>query len=171
MINTKRARDRRKLRFETLDDAIRDAEALVEAERRGTLLATGNWAFGQTLGHLAYWASCPFDGYPDLPRPPWFVRLLIPLVRKSFLNKRMPAGVELRGVPGGTFGIDAMESEEGLAKMRFAFERLANQAPTRENPIFINMSHEDWIKLNLRHAELHLSFFHPVTSSEEIRMP
>jgi hypothetical protein len=161
MINTKKVSDRRKLRFESLDEAVRDAEALVVAERRGTLRGTGNWQLGQTLGHLAYWASCPFDGYPDLPRPPWFVRLLMPLMRKSFLNERMPTGVVLRGVPGGTFGIDAMSPEEGLAKMRAAFDRMAKVAPTRENPIFVNMTHEDWIKLNLRHAELHLSFLHP----------
>jgi hypothetical protein len=161
MIHTKWVKDRRKLRFESLDDAVRDAAALVDAQRRGTLRATGNWALGQTLGHLAYWANAPFDGYPDLPRPPWFIRLLLPLMRNGFLNKRMPAGVVLRSVPGGTFGIDAMTPDEGLAKMRAAFARLANQVPTRENPIFVKMSHEDWIKLNLRHAELHLSFLHP----------
>jgi hypothetical protein len=160
MIITKQVTDRRELRFERLEEAVRDAEALAEAERGGTLRATGNWALGQTLGHLAYWASCPFDGYPDLPRPPWFVRLLIPLLRNGFLNKRMPAGVILSGVPGGTFGIDPMATELGIEKMQSSFERLAKQVPTIPNAIFGPMSHEDWIKLNLRHAELHLSFFH-----------
>jgi hypothetical protein len=159
MINTKQVRDRRKLRFEELDEAVREAEQLSEADHRGALRATGNWTLGQALGHLAYWASCPFEGYPEMPRPPWFVRALIPLMRNGFLNKGLPAGVYLGKTPGGTFGIDVMPTDEGLAKMRFAFERLAKQPPTIPNLVFGPMSHEDWIKLNLRHAELHLSFF------------
>jgi hypothetical protein len=82
-------------------------------------------------------------------------------MRNGFLNKGLPAGVYLGRVPGGTFGIDEMSTEDGLAKMRSAFERLSNHAPTISNLVFGPMSHEDWIKLNLRHAELHLSFFHP----------
>lgn len=160
MINTKKVKDRRKLRFEKLDEAIHDAEALVVAEQRGTLRATGNWTLGQTLGHLGYWASCPYDGYPDMPRPPWFVRALMPFMRNGFLNKGLPAGVYLGKVPGGTFGIEGMPTDEGLAKMRFAFERLANHPPTIPNLMFGDMPHKDWIKLNLRHAELHLSFWH-----------
>jgi hypothetical protein len=159
MINTKKVRDRRKLRFESVNDALRNASALAAADARGSLRALGNWTPGQTLGHLAFWASAPFDGYPDMPRPPIFVRALLPLLKKRFLNNGMPAGVYLSGVPGGTFGIDVMPIDEGLAKMQFAFERLGKQAPTIPNKMFGRMSHDDWIRLNLRHAELHLSFF------------
>jgi hypothetical protein len=163
MINTKRVRDRRKLRFENVAEALRDAESLADAERRGTLRATGNWTLGQTLGHLAFWASCSFDGYPNMPRPPWFVRALIPFMRNGLLNKGMPAGVFLGKVPGGTFGIDVMPTDEALIKMRSAFERLSQQAPTIPSLVLGPMTHEDSIKLNLRHAELHLSFFHAPT--------
>jgi hypothetical protein len=160
MVNTKKVKDRRKLRFENCNEAVQEAALLAEAERRGALRATGNWTLGQSLGHLAFWASCAFDGYPDMPHPPWFVRALIPLMRNSLLNKGMPAGVFLGKVPGGTFGIDMIPTDEGLAKMRFAFERLSQQAPTVPSLVFGPMTHEDSIKLNLRHAELHLSFFH-----------
>jgi hypothetical protein len=68
--------------------------------------------------------------------------------------------VILPGVPGGTFGIEMLGTDKGLGAMRAAFQRLAKQAPTRPNVIFGSMSHADWLKLNLRHAELHLSFFH-----------
>ena len=40
------------------------------------------------------------------------------------------------------------------------FGRLESQVPTRPNPLFVSLTHEEYIKLNLRHAELHLSFFH-----------
>jgi hypothetical protein len=161
MMNTKKVADRRKLRFEALDEAIRDAKSLAEAQRLGELRATGNWTLGQALGHLAFWANCAFDGYPDMPRPPWFVRAFMPFMRNSFLNKGMPAGVHLGKVPGGTFGIDEMPTDDGLAKMRIAFDRLSQQPPTIPSLVFGQMTHEDCIKLNLRHAELHLSFFHP----------
>ena len=38
---------------------------------------------------------------------------------------------------------------------------LANRNQALYNPFLGELSHEDWIKLNLRHAELHFSFFHP----------
>jgi Protein of unknown function (DUF1569) len=161
MINTKKVRDRRKLRLESLDEAVRDAEALAEAERGGTLRVTGNWTLGQTIGHLAFWASAPFDGYPTMRRPPWLLRLLSPLLKPVFLNKGLPAGVRISGVPAGTFGVDVMPTDEALGRLRAAFARLASQAPAGPNPFFGPMTHDEWIKLNLRHAELHLSFFHP----------
>jgi hypothetical protein len=87
--------------------------------------------------------------------------MVIPLFKNRFLNRGFPTGARIPGVPGGTFGVDPMESDHGLAEMRTAFERLAQQAPAVPNPIFGPLSHEDWVKLNLRHAELHHSFFHP----------
>jgi hypothetical protein len=54
-----------------------------------------------------------------------------------------------------------MATDQALGEMRAAFERLAKQTPTTPNPIFGAMTHDEWVKLNLRHAELHLSFFHP----------
>jgi hypothetical protein len=37
-------------------------------------------------------------------------------------------------------------------------ERLRREPPTGPHVIFGRLPHEDWIKLQLRHAELHLSF-------------
>ena len=159
MIDTKRVSDRRALRFESLDAAVRDAELLEEAERNDKLRATGNWKLGQALGHLAFWARAPFDGYPEMPRPPWFMRLLMPLFKQGILNKKMPVGIRMPQVPEGTIGVERLPTEGALGQMRSAFERMANQSPTLQNPLFGPMTHEEWIKLNLRHAELHLSFF------------
>jgi len=161
MINTKKVRDRRKLRFESFDDTFRDVESLIAADASNSLRATGNWTLGQTLGHLAFWANTSFDGYPQMPTPPWWLRKLMPLMRGRILNKGMPVGVTLPGVPGGTFGLAVLSTEQGLSRMRSAFERLAAQTPVHASPMFPSMTHEDAIKLNLRHAELHLSFIHP----------
>lgn len=160
-INTRTVKDRRKVRFEKVADAVRDAEVLAEAERRGALRASGNWTLGQAVGHVAVWANYAFDGYPEMPQPPWFVRVLVPLFKNHFLNKGLPAGAKLGKVPGGTFAIERMETDRAIDVLRAAFERLERQTPPGSHPLLGAMTHDDWIKLNLRHAELHFSFFQP----------
>ena len=160
MIDTKRVSDRRALRFESLDAAVRDAELLAEAERNVKLRATGNWKLGQALGHLAFWARTPFDGYPEMPRAPWFVRLLVKPFKNHLLNKKLPAGGRIPNVPGGTHGIEPMPTDDAIDWLHAAFARLERESPQVPNIALGPLTHEDWIKLNLRHAELHLSFFH-----------
>jgi hypothetical protein len=161
MINTKKVRGRRALRFETLEDVLRDAETLAEAARGGTLRAAGNWTLGQALAHLATWVNMPFDGYPEMRRPKAWMRPLRPLIRWWLVNKGFPAGVRIDGVPGGTFGIEPCEIDEGLGRLQIAYRRLVSEAPTQTSPVFGRMTQEEWMKFHLRHAELHLSFFYP----------
>jgi len=94
-------------------------------------------------------------------QPPWFLRKLLPLFKNRFLNNRLPAGAQIPGVPTGTFGVEPLASDAALDELRTEFTRMTKQAPAVPNLIFGPMTHEEWIKLNLRHAELHLSFFHP----------
>ncbi len=160
-VNTKRVKDRRHLRFESFDDAIRDADTLAEAERRGTFRTTGNWSLGQAIGHVATWARFAVDGYPPMPQPRWFIRLMVPLLKGPFLNKGLPAGANIGDLPNGTLGTETMDTDLAIRNLREAFGRLERQTPTMPNPFLGKLSHEDWIKVNLRHAELHFSFFHP----------
>ena len=155
---------RRKLRFETIDDALADAERLVAAERAGTLSRCGTWTLGQALGHLATWACFAFDGYPPEVRAPLPVRMVLRLMRGKILNQGMTAGVKIGRLPGGTVGLDVVDAEEGLRRFRAAFERLRDSAPTIDNPVFGKLTHAQWIQLNLRHAELHLSFHTPLAA-------
>jgi hypothetical protein len=161
MIPTAKVKNRRKLRFGSFDDVLRDAERLAEAQRAGSLRVLGNWSLGQAIGHLAYWARMPHEGYPPLPPRPWLWRIVAPLLKPIFLNKGLPAGARIQGVPEGTFGTQPMATDQALAEYRPALTRLQAEAPTLENPFFGRMSHDQWIKLNLRHAELHLGFFQP----------
>jgi hypothetical protein len=149
---------RRQLRFDTIDAALAEAERLVAAERDGRLRSCGNWTLGQALGHLATWANFALDGYPDAIRPPLPVRVILRLMRNRVLTKGMMAGVKLRNVPGGTVGLDILPADEALARYRAAMERLRSTPPTIMNPAFGRLTHEQWIQLNLRHAELHLGF-------------
>ena len=149
---------RRKLRFETIDDALAEAGRLVAAERDGRLQRAGNWTLGQALGHLATWANFAFEGYPPACRAPLPVRIIARLLRNRLLTRAMPAGVRIGRAPGGTVGLEVLPADEGLRRFRAAMERLRQTPPTAANPVFGPLTQEQWKHLNLRHAELHLGF-------------
>ena len=156
---------RRKLRFDTIDAALAEAQRLADAERAGRLRSCGNWTLGQAIGHLATWANFAFDGYPDAVRAPLPVRLILRMMRNRILNHGMMAGVKVGRVPGGTLGLDVLPADEAISRYRAAMERLRATAPTIDNPAFGRLTHEQWIQLNLRHAELHLSFHRDESSA------
>jgi hypothetical protein len=160
-IDTGKVTDRRSPRFADSRDLLADVERVAAAERRGVLRRTGNWTVGQILGHLAAWASFPYEGYPPELNPPWFVKFILRFQKNRFLHRPMPHGVKIPGVEGGTKGLDVLSLDEGLARLRSAWQRLDAGPPTRPNPIFGPLTHDEWKQLNLRHAELHLSYLHP----------
>lgn len=148
-----------RLRFETLPAANAYAEQLAAAAELAPLASRGKWSLGQALGHLAYWANAPFDGYPAAPKPPLPIRLILKLFRNRILNVGMAKGVKIPGAPGGTYGTDDMPTHEGLSRLHSAFTRIDERDPAMPNPLFGPMSHAEWKKINLRHAELHLGMF------------
>lgn len=149
----------RELRFETVEEAIRDAERLVGAERAGRLRRLGNWTLGQALGHVAAWASYPYEGYPITP--PWIVRVLGPLMKKRVLRGPLPRGYRLPGVAGGTYATEAIDAQVALDRYRGALRRLATTPPTAPNPVLGHMTPDEWLRLHLGHAALHQGFFIP----------
>jgi hypothetical protein len=162
MIDTKHVTDVRTLKFASSDDVLADATRLVEAERAGTLRRTGNWTLGQTFAHVAAFMDFPYDGYPPNLRPPWFVKALGPLLKRRFLYGRLPRGVKIPKVPGGTVGADNVPSDEGFARLKRSWARLDAAPPNVPNPVFGKLTHEEWKTLHCRHAELHFGFAHPV---------
>ena len=158
-VNTKVA-DRRRLRFSTVDELLADVDRLVAAEKAGSLRRTGNWTAGQVFGHLATWTNFAYEGYPF--RPPWFIRWILRKKKAAYLRDGMPAGVRIPKVPNGTFGTELMGTEEGAKRLRGALLRLKSGEPPKfDSPAFGKLNHEERIAMNLRHAELHLSFLHP----------
>ena len=156
IVNTRKVEDRRTLRFETIDDAIADAEKVAAADQAGKAHTLGNWTLGQIFNHLATWADYAYTGAPM--QAPWFVRIIAKTFKKRFLTKSMPAGGRIPRVPGGTYGTEDVPTSEALDHFRKAFSRLKAEAPTAPSPAFGPLTHDEAIALNLRHAELHLSF-------------
>lgn len=149
---------RRPLWFERLDDILTEANRLAAAEQGGTLVQNGNWTLGQILGHLAGWMNFAFDGYPREIHAPLPVRLILKLFQKRILTGGMMAGVKIRGTKDGTVANEIIPTDEGLRRLGPAIERLKAQSPVILNPAFGHLTHDEWIALNLRHAELHLGF-------------
>lgn len=159
-VDTKHVSSRRKLHFASIQDALRDAQLLADAEGKGTLKPLGNWTLGQTFGHLAGWINDAFDGFPPDLNPPWFIRLILKPMKSKYL-KGMPAGVRIPRQKDGTKHVEVIPTAQGLARLNAAWQRLGNAAPTHPSPVFGPMTHEEWLALNLRHAELHQGFFLP----------
>jgi hypothetical protein len=156
-IDTSNCPGRRTLKFSSLSEAIAEADRLAEAERTGRLKQCGNWTLGQALGHLAAWAEFSYTGAPL--KPPFFIRWILRMQKNNFLYSPMRAGVKIPRVAGGTLATEVVSTEDGLTRMRAAFERLERETPTAPNVIFGPLTHDEWRAINLRHAELHLSFF------------
>ncbi|WP_435016291.1 DUF1569 domain-containing protein [Tundrisphaera sp. TA3] len=152
---------RRSLRFDGIEPMLVDVEALAAAEREGTLRSFGNWTLGQSLNHLASWVDFAYTGLPI--KLPFFVRWLVRPLKKKMLAGPLRPGVKLPKTPGGTLATEVVPTDEGLAHLRQSFARLAAEPPTLPHPLFGRLTHDEWMALHLRHAELHLSFLHPDT--------
>lgn len=148
----------RALQFRSLDEALAEVNRLVAAERAGRLTCDANWTLGQTLGHLAFWINCPYDGYPPELNPPWFIRVLLRMRKKQFLAGKLPRGVRIPKIPGGTLGIEPLSTDEGLARFQKAAARLKAAPPQAPNIVLGPLTHEEWIKMHLGHAALHLGY-------------
>lgn len=160
-VNTKTVQ-KRHLRFNSLSEVIAEADRLAAAEKAGKLKQLGNWSIDQILNHLASWANYPFDGYPPELNPPWFVRFILKFKKNSYLHDKLPAGVRIPGIKEGTVGMDAIGTDAALKKLRAAMKRLDESMPTRPNPIFGKITHDEWKCINMRHAELHMGFLQPL---------
>lgn len=161
-IDTGKVSGRRTLRFNSLDEALADAERIAAADKAGTLKRLGNWSPGTIFAHVAAFASYPYDGYPAaLAGPPWIIRLILKLRKGTYLHKGLPAGVKIPKVDGGTVATEPVATEDGLRRLHAAFERMKRTPPATPNVIFGPLTHDEWMQLQCRHAELHFSFLVP----------
>ncbi|MBY0310937.1 MAG: DUF1569 domain-containing protein [Phycisphaerales bacterium] len=159
MIDTAKSPGHRTLRFRSLDEALIEAERLAVADAVGTLVRTGNWTLGQIFSHVASFMNYPYDGYPpELPTPPWLVRVLLKMMKGKFLGGKLPRGYKIPKLPGGTAGVLDLPTDRALAMLRAAIARLEAAPPSVPNPVFGPLSHEEWKALHLRHMELHFGY-------------
>jgi Protein of unknown function (DUF1569) len=155
-VDTAKVTGRRKLRFNTITEAIADAESVMSQPCR----TVGNWTSGQIFDHLARTVRINFDGPHG--QAPWFLRTFVaPFMRKKFVTDAMPAGFQFRPQMEPFRPAENADAKTALSELRTQLTRLKREAPTAPHPFFGKMTHEEWIGLHLRHCELHLSFLVP----------
>jgi hypothetical protein len=155
-VDTKTVRGRRELTFGSFDEVLADAARLVASPHTRTL---GNWPLGQLLTHLATAINRSIDGISA--RAPFLVRILARFRKGRVMSKGLPAGFKLPADREALAFPAPASTGEGLETLRAAVGRLRNERMTARHPVFGKLTHEEWARLHLRHAELHLSFAVP----------
>jgi hypothetical protein len=154
-VNTAKVEGRRKLDYASLDEVLADADRLGS----GPVRTLGNWSAGQIFRHLAIAYNGSIDGFTLTF--PWYLRLMARLFKNKLMNGPMPAGYNQSSdnaksvVPGPT------TTAEGLADLRAAVARLKREPHRAKHPMFGELDKEQWDKLHLKHANLHMSFLVP----------
>ena len=151
--------EHRTLHFNTINDVHAEIDRIAASDRAGTLRTTGNWSAGQTFGHLAAWINYAYEGYPT--KPPWIIKLILKFQKNKFMRGPLPRGVRIPGSPGGTYGVEPLSTQEGYDRAVRALNRLKAAPPSGPNVIFGPLSHQEWMTMHQRHAELHLGYLHP----------
>ena len=158
-IDTTKVKDRRPVHYASLDELLADAEKLVALDAQGQVRALGNMTLGQGLGHLALWMQASIDGIPDDLRPPPLIKLAGHMAKGMILSKGLRPGFKLppdaskKLIPPPT-----ITASEAFNHLSAACARLRREHRRVPSPVFGNLTEEEWERLHLRHAELHLSF-------------
>jgi hypothetical protein len=152
---------RRPLRFDTLADAVRDAESLLA----NGYDKVGNWSLGQCCGHLANWLSYPIDGFPKIPL---LLRPVMWVMQKTIGRPRYEQYVREQAFPTGgptiPQSVPAPDTDDadGVAKLKAAAERYeAHTGPVHPSPLFGPLTKDEARKIQLVHCAHHLSFLAP----------
>ncbi|MFK7820959.1 MAG: DUF1569 domain-containing protein [Planctomycetaceae bacterium] len=150
--------ERRELNFNSLDEAVAEAERLASGEVR----TTGNHTFAEILKHLALTHDMS-SGKVSGPRPPWYMRLMIPLMKGMIFKGgakpgfKLPADAEAFFWPKEEFSV-----ADALAHLKESVEHYKQKGPLAVHPVFGKATSEQVDRLNCTHCAMHLSFVHPV---------
>ena len=150
----------RPLHFKCLGCLRAELDRIDDAYRAGTLATTGNWTPGENLDHCAISFEMGLDG--SGMKSGLVARLFGRLLKRTITSDRpgamrpgfkLPASaVELAPRPGVTF-------EEGMSRIRRAIGRIgAGERMTKQSPWLGALTHEQWVRLNLNHTQMHLGF-------------
>ncbi|MCA9084130.1 MAG: DUF1569 domain-containing protein [Planctomycetaceae bacterium] len=153
--------EHRELVFRSLDEVVAEAERLAAGEVR----TTGRHSFGQILEHLARTHDIT-TGKVVGPSPPWFMKLIIPLMKPFIFRDRpvkpgfkLPPNAEAYFWPDQEFDVAT-----ALEHLKESVRYYDTHGPLAKHPMFGKITREQSLSLNLRHAALHLGFVHPVSS-------
>src|SRR5438445_4675842 len=152
---------RRVVRLRTIDDLADEADRIVLAAAAGKVRSLGNWSPAQVVWHIGRLIELSFDGFPFRYRrgPKWIIRLFRLVAWRWLIAlafhpgfKNPPEAGPLEPPVSVSLDVAAAYLKQQVARIRSG-ERMTQECSV-EGPY----SHEQWVYIHLRHAELHLSF-------------
>jgi hypothetical protein len=156
-VKTSEVAGRRKLKYVSFDELLADADRIGS----GRVKVLGNWSPGQVFRHLAKAYNGAIDGLAV--KFPWHLRTLARLFKKRILSGAMPAGFKVPSNGEKALLPEPVSTEAGLAELHAAVDRFKRETKRAPHPVFGNLTEDEWTRLHLNHAALHMSFLVPET--------
>ena len=160
-VDTRWVTGRRSVCLQTIDDLVIEVDRLTPATATGTVRSLGNWSPAQVVWHIGRLIELSFDGFPFRYRrgPKWIIRLFRLVAWRWLIAlafhpgfKNPPEAGPLEPPVSVSLDVAAAYLKQQVARIRSG-ERMTQECSV-EGPY----SHEQWVYIHLRHAELHLSF-------------
>lgn len=152
---------RRTLRFNDLDEVVREVESL----RASGYDRAGKWDLAQTCAHLADWMRFPLDGFP---RPPAPIRAMLWALKKTVGQRKLRQYLEAGAMPSGkptlpeTVAAAGGDETVAVERLRQTVARFkAYSGPLHPSPLFGELDKETATRLQLVHCAHHLGFLVP----------
>jgi hypothetical protein len=144
---------RRPVHYDSFDEVLADAQRAVR-DNAGT---TGNWSLGRILEHLAIGNEKSIDGFGFMAPLP------VRMVAGMFLKKRLLAhglkpGFRLPKRAEQILVPEEIDPNDALDHLRRSVQRLQTETKRSPHPFLGRMVVDESNRMNLRHAELHMSF-------------
>lgn len=159
-IDTAKVIGRRTLRFDSIDQIEAEVERLASAP---TIRGLGNWSPGQVFKHIALTMDIAVVGAKPV-MPAIMIAVLSWLFKRKFLTSPMKAGFQLPKKAVHLLPPDPTETQDGLRVLRESIAKFKNLKEYQPSPFLGRLTGEEWVQLQCRHAELHLSFLIPETA-------
>ena len=159
-INTAKA-PRRTLAIASFAELRLELDRIARAHAAGTLKYTGNFEGGPIFMHLALPIRYAVDGFPMMA--PWPIRVLANLVLLPMIKRKpFSPGFKLGRKTQAQIFPQEVSFADGLGALQTEVQRVeAGQQMTKPHAFFGPMPHDDWVRYNLKHADLHLGFLEP----------
>jgi hypothetical protein len=153
MIMSTGTASRRRVHYNSFDEVLADAERAVQ----GKAETTGNWSLGRILEHLAIANEKSIDGFGfQAPLP---VRMIAgTFLKKRLLRNGLKPGFQLSKRGAQVLVPEEINADTALDHLRRSVKRLKSETKRSPHPFLGSMEIEESNCLNLRHAELHMSF-------------
>jgi hypothetical protein len=131
-VNTRRVRNRRRLRFHDFDEVQADIAQL----RATPHCALGNWSLAQIVMHLGQVMHASIDGSQEPVRFSLPARILGRLLLRPYvIHVAVPRGIRLPPSAAREFFFDEAEFDEALQRFDSAVVRLAHNTPLPPHPL------------------------------------